>query len=400
MKLKREPEVLVAGAGPVGLFAAACLARHGVEVEILDKEWRGSAHSYALALHPATLRLLDEHGLAEELIELGHRIDSIGLYRGTERVSTLPLSELEGPFPFVLVLPQSRLENLLGNYLDRSKMPVKWNHEVLSIEPGPDGVEVDVGRMDKVSLGYPVARTDWVVSKRFRVKPKFMIGADGYYSFTRQSIGLAYPVLGPATRYAVFEFESPADLENEVRVVFHDPVTDVLWPMKDNNARWSFELARAHPPNPTLEGFRQLLASRAPWFTPVPETLSWGTTVRFEPRLAEAWGRGRVWLAGDSAHVTGPIGVQSMNVGLLEAADLADRLVRILRDGAAPGVLEEYETDHRKEWRSLLGLDGDPEVDPKAPAWVAEIAPRLIATLPSSGADLEALLGKVGLNLL
>ena len=399
MKLNREPEVVVAGAGPVGLFAAACLARHGIEVEILDKEWRGSAHSYALALHPSTLRLLDEHGLAEELIEHGRRVDTVGLYRGTEKVATLQLSELEGPFPFVLVIPQSRLENLLGSYLDRAKSPVKWNHEVLSVEAKPDHVKVDVGRMDKVSLGYPVARTDWVVSKRFPVKTSFLIGADGYYSFTRQSIGLAYPVLGPATRYGVFEFESAAPLENEVRIVFHEPVTDVLWPMRDNNARWSFELARQHPPNPTLEGFRQLLASRAPWFTPVPETLSWGTTVRFEPRLAEAWGRERVWLAGDSAHVTGPIGVQSMNLGLLEAADLADRIARILRDGAAPGVLEQYESDHRKEWRSLLGLEGDPDVDRKAPAWVGEIAARLIPALPASGPDLRLLLGKVGLKL-
>ena len=76
---KSSTEALVVGAGPVGLFAALKLAREGIEVEIIDSQWRSAARSYALALHASTLELLDGFGLSDSLLEAGRKVASVGL---------------------------------------------------------------------------------------------------------------------------------------------------------------------------------------------------------------------------------------------------------------------------------------------------------------------------------
>src|SRR5512134_589408 len=140
MVLQGETQVLVIGAGPVGQFVALSLAQRGLKVDVLDEQWRGSVHSYALALHPLSLSLLDECGAADELIRAGERIDRVAFYRGRDRVGEVDFSRLDGPFPFVLVVPQSSLEQALEQQLRQSKVRVWWNHQALSIEQ--DGARV------------------------------------------------------------------------------------------------------------------------------------------------------------------------------------------------------------------------------------------------------------------
>src|SRR5262245_17445810 len=80
-----ETQVLIVGAGPVGLFAALRLAQAGIAVEVIDEQWRPAAHSYALGLHPSSLALLDEAGLGDELTEAGARVPSMSLFQRRER---------------------------------------------------------------------------------------------------------------------------------------------------------------------------------------------------------------------------------------------------------------------------------------------------------------------------
>ena len=105
---KLQTEVLVVGAGPVGLASALLLAETGAEVQIIDREYRTAARSYACALHPSTLRILDRLGLASKLIEQGRQVRTIGLYEGQQRRAVLDLAEGGGDFPYLLIVPQSR----------------------------------------------------------------------------------------------------------------------------------------------------------------------------------------------------------------------------------------------------------------------------------------------------
>src|ERR1035437_1053389 len=97
---EERTEVLVVGAGPVGLLTAIVLAEAGIEVKIIDREDRTTSRSYACALHPRTLKLLEGMGLVAPVLEAGRRIEKIAFYDGAARQAEGKLSELGGAFPF------------------------------------------------------------------------------------------------------------------------------------------------------------------------------------------------------------------------------------------------------------------------------------------------------------
>jgi 2-polyprenyl-6-methoxyphenol hydroxylase-like FAD-dependent oxidoreductase len=417
----KESEVLVVGAGPVGMFAALLLARRGVEVAIVDEAWRTTTRSYALALHPATLALLGEVGLADDLVAHGQRVERIAFYEGGERCGELALGDLGGAYPFLLILPQDRLERLLEDQLFDLGVRVRWNQRLAGLEPAAgDGVAARLEELGKESLGYGVMTREWVVERRVDHRTSFVIGADGHRSRVRRLLGIEFERLGEGGDevYAVFEMTTDHPPPQEERVVLSGRTANVLWPLGEQRCRWSFQeldpaslVARrakgrlAVQVGPDAYPFLDrddLLAyatERAPWFeTEAVRDIAWSVAVRFEHRLAERFGEDRVWLAGDAAHLAGPIGVHSMNNGLAEAADLARLMVEALPGGALEG-LEEYGRTRGAVWRLLLGADGPPATAAGAPGWVGRHPGRVLSALPFSGPGLVAAARQLGLAL-
>ena len=115
-----DPEVLFVGAGPVGLVAALFLQQYGVRAEIVDMHQRTTQHSYALAIHPRTLRILDEAGLSEALIAAGRKLTKVAYYEGRERHAEIDYSALASEHPYLLVVRQSLLERAAEHALRRS----------------------------------------------------------------------------------------------------------------------------------------------------------------------------------------------------------------------------------------------------------------------------------------
>jgi 2-polyprenyl-6-methoxyphenol hydroxylase-like FAD-dependent oxidoreductase len=398
MAVKRETDVLVIGAGPVGMFAALNLVERGLDVQIVDKDWRGSAHSYALALHPDSLRLLAGCGAAAALLEQAYKVEQIAVYRGDERVGALDFTSLGGSYPFLLIAPQSALEHALEQQLKERKVPVLWNHQALTVRQDGKGVAAKIGRMEKYSTGYPVARTEWMIAKEYETRAAFLVGADGYHSFVRKNLPVEYEHVGPAEAFSVYEFPSPIEFPHEGRVVFHDESTNVLWPLGRERLRWSFQVDEKQPAAPTPQALRELIRARAPWYRTQAGEITWHTTALFERRLVDRFGQERVWLAGDAAHTTGPVGGQSMNVGLREAHDLAERFSSILKSGGSFDLLAGYQSERRAEWSRLLGLGEAMQATSAAPGWARELAARILPCVPAAGEDLRTLLEQIGLT--
>ena len=140
-----ETGVVVVGAGPVGLFTALTLCERGVDVRILDKYQRSALHSYALALHPHTLQLLEQVGLADELILRGQRVDRVVLHHEHDKPIELNLAATGGAFPFVLVLPQTLLEAALERKLAERGIDVAWKHQAFTVEAEGESVRTLIG---------------------------------------------------------------------------------------------------------------------------------------------------------------------------------------------------------------------------------------------------------------
>src|SRR3954470_15454264 len=185
-----DPEVLVVGAGPVGLVAAVFLQEHGVRVEIIDSEPRTTQHSYALAIHPRTLRTLDEAGLSDGLLRAGRKLTTVAYYDGPRRRAEIDYSALTSGHPYLLVLRQSELERAAEDALRQKTLKVLWSHRLESVRVTDGTIRGEVAKLDQVATGYAVARSEWMVAHCETVRPSFVIGADGYDSAVRRMAGI------------------------------------------------------------------------------------------------------------------------------------------------------------------------------------------------------------------
>ena len=420
-----SPEILVSGAGPVGLCAALALTRRGISVQIIDTGVWACKHSYALAVHPQAFPLLRELGVLDPILAASHPVHAVTL---CDQSGPRARIQIDG---HLAVVRQDRIEEILGEALKAAGVEVQWRHELGSVSQDNGRVHARIDKLEKESRGYIVAHTEWVVAKSYEVEPRFVVGADGYNSRVRRSLGISFPELAPASYYAVFEFQSDVDLRDEMRLLLGERTTDVLWPLPDTYCRWSFQLPDYSDPEaerlkdrlleagfgyfptertkerlhtstpgalPVLDetNLKTLLAERAPWFQSPIGHITWRTMVRFERRLADRFGRGRLWLTGDAAHLTGPAGVQSMNVGFAEACDLAAALEQILRGKGGENLLDAYNQRWSAVWKQLHGtLHATPQTDP----WIATRAGVLTPCLPAHGTALAQLAAQIHLQL-
>jgi hypothetical protein len=220
-------------------------------------------------------------------------------------------------------------------------------------------------------------------------------------------------------------------------VVLDDASTNVLWPLPGGRRRWSFQLNPAEAAEEfrfkdrsgddaetdrIIAGcFQRFIAQRAPWFTAEPREFDWVSRVQFERRLATQFGNGRCWLVGDAAHQTGPVGMQSLNVGLREAEALVADLTGLVRKDTfeatagrrnyyaatqyllpkqpvlpTEGFLE-WNQGCREQWRRLLGLSATLKAAAGTDTWVRSRAERIKSCLPVSGKELNFCLNQLGL---
>ena len=392
-----DPEVLVVGAGPVGLVAALFLQQHGVRVEIIDMHQRTTQHSYALAIHPHTLKILEEVGLSETLIAAGRKLTKVAYYEGGTRRVEIDYSALTSRHPYLLVVRQSMLERAAEEALRNGKLKVLWGHRFQSLSS--DG-EVEVAKLDQVATGYPVARTESLVVHTETIRPRYVIGADGHDSAVRRMAHIEMDAFGAGQVLSIYEIEAAGELPGEVRVMLDTHATSVYWPLEPGRCRFGFEISDIRQHDTSMQRLDQLIAAHVPWFTAKPTAIYWSTLAVFEPRLARTFGQANVWLAGDAAHQAAPVGVQSMNSGLFEARELAAIIARGQRAGGSTALLDRFAADMHGVWLRLLDEGRSVGALAGADPWVRQRAAKILPCVPASGDELEPLLAQIGLTAL
>ncbi len=386
----QRTQVLVVGAGPVGLLAALCLRQRGVDVRVIEQQAEPSTRSFPVVLHPQSLRILAELGLSPTLFWRGRALSRLAIYTDHERRAVLELPNVAGSGAGVLTLPQDVLRQALQAALSRLGVIVEYGTRLSMLAQDPHSVW---GRLEH--HGPAPAQSNGRVASTFDAH--YVIGADGYESTAREAIGAQLVDYGSLRSYAFFDART-ARSGREALLALTDGGHSSVYPLRDGMSRFSFQLDRSLDRAPDEQLLRELLAARLPWYSGEVERCSWCGVAEFRRALADHFGRGRIWLAGEAAHLTGPLGVQGLNVGLDEAQELASNIAGALSDPRASGFGPDYEAKRRLQWRELLGLEERAAPSARSPEWARHHLKRLVSCLPASEADLDDLLDQLRLT--
>jgi 2-polyprenyl-6-methoxyphenol hydroxylase-like FAD-dependent oxidoreductase len=389
----RAVQLLVVGAGPVGLTAALSAARRGLNVEVIEQSFRGWGRGYAALLHPSSLRIFRELGIADSLVEAGHPIRGVTIHANGALPFRVVLREP------ALAIAQARIEETLLGALRRLGVELRAPFQAGTIQQELAKVHVRVVRRELADLGSPADFSEWRALESSMVEADFVIGADGYDSRVRTALGIEAANVDRTEAFAMFEVGVKADLGHDIHLAFAEGLGSVIVPLPNARARFGFQLHSELAEEPSAAQLAALLAERFPWFREALDEVDWSSVVHFERRLARRFGFGRVWLAGDAAHVTSPFGAHSMNGGLSEAYDLVERIAECTSGRAGIDSLERYGFGCERAWRKLLGFHVKYELLPNAPEWLGAYARRLAPSLPVSGVDLPDTLRAFGLAI-
>jgi 2-polyprenyl-6-methoxyphenol hydroxylase-like FAD-dependent oxidoreductase len=408
MPSRNQPEVLIAGAGPVGLLSALVLARRGIRVAVLDQDFRIGIHTYALAIHATTLSMLQQLGVAERLLANSYPIRAIGVYDTTGRRAIVGLPGPGQKFSPVVVL-QANLESVLEKALKPLGVDVYWGHKVVGLSQTEGGVRVSIEKRMIDTSSYAATILESCLLDCDTLDVQYVIGADGIRTTVRKLAGLSHLPTG-VQYYAVFETRLRTEPGAELQIMLGERTTSALWPMAHLTCRWLFQLLEeeivrlagvgggkvvqlglGRYPELRRGVLDELLSQRAPAFLSEIDSVTWQLAISFNPFMADHFGKGRIWLAGDSAHMTGPVGMQSVNVGLREGHDLANILADILREGAPSERLSAYNQERIAEWNYLLGMTAHPGSVQAKDAASPPLSDRIISCLPATGNELRRL---------
>jgi 2-polyprenyl-6-methoxyphenol hydroxylase-like FAD-dependent oxidoreductase len=289
-----DPEILVVGAGPVGLTAALELAQRGIAAHIIDDDAAPTPESRALGVNARTLELLEPSGATERLLAHGLRMVGLVLRMGGQELARVPLSDIPHRFNFMLVLPQSDIERLLIEALADRRIPIDWRTRLQSLDGNTDGHGCRLERDGTYTT----------------VRPATVIGADGAHSTVRNSLGIG------------FDGESFPGEWGLADVVLAD------WPFPFDRGVITLDRHSICGFIPMAEGFGRFFCNHPDVLDRLPpdarvKSVVWQSTFRISFRQVSTYQQGNAFLAGDAAHIHSPVGARGMNLGIEDACWLA-----------------------------------------------------------------------------
>ena len=331
--------VLVAGAGPVGLTLANELTRYGVSVRIVDKAAERTDKSKALVLWSRSLELFDQAGYVDQFLAAGMQAHSAQISNGKEVVARISLDDLDSRYPYALMIPQSDTERVLEEHLAKQGVKVERNVELQSFAIG--GADVQAV-LRKTSGESETLTADW------------LIGCDGAHSTVRHGLGLSFDgTTQPSDWYLADGHITGLDGEDRLHIFWHKDGILAFFPITEGRWRVVADLGPAqesgHHADPTLEDIQKLLTLRGSPGIVIKDAY-WLAAFRINERKVAHYGSGRVFLAGDAAHIHSPAGGQGMNTGMQDTFNLAWKLALVIGGVCKPSLLDSYSVE-----RSAVG---------------------------------------------
>ncbi|MFG1669705.1 FAD-dependent oxidoreductase [Streptomyces sp. Y7] len=339
-------DVLIVGAGPTGLTLAIDLARRGVDALVVERSGELFPGSRGKGIQPRTMEVFDDLGVLDAIRAAGGTYPVGMIWQDGRRVGEHHMfdpaeASEDSPYDEPWMVPQWRTQRILFERLEELGGRVAFGLEAVGIEQDEDGVTV------RFTTGG-------------RVRARYAVAADGGRSVVRRAlgIGMAGETVDP----------NPA-LVADVRITGLDRDNWHIFPPRADDGYLAicplagtedFQVAAQFPDGTavdlSLEGIRKLVAARSHLAPEDVTEVRWASDFRPRAALADRFRDGRVFLAGDAAHVHSPAGGQGLNTSVQDAYNLGWKLGAVLRDGADEALLATYEEERRPIAADMLGL--------------------------------------------
>ncbi|HSK58838.1 MAG TPA: FAD-dependent monooxygenase [Actinomycetospora sp.] len=377
-----DTEVVISGAGPVGLTLALALARRGVRTIVLERKDGLDPHSRATLLPPRSLEVLAGVGVLPALLRQGQRNPALAIHRTGDRRPVLRFDFAADAdttaVPFALAIPQDRTERTLLDAVQRSELvDVRFGLSLARFQDDGERVTVEAG--------------DGTV-----VTARYLVGADGAHSGVRRRLG--WPLEGTTYRTRAFLADVDVSPEADLRsgwladpraasftlgIRFGDAlVGDAV------GGRWRLiESATPHHVTDADHPARARAITEAVFGAGSWRDTLWTAVYRKHERRARRYHLGRVVLAGDAAHLNSPAGGQGLNTGLQDALALAWRLARLVHgDGDRERLLGSYSEERAQAFDNDVRpvTDGIERME-TLPAWLRSAAFAAVGLLGRTG---------------
>lgn len=342
-------DVIIVGAGPVGLMLAIQLQRRGIRYRLLESRPGRDYWCKALGVSPRTLEIFDQMGILGEALARGLFFTARNTLVGDKIVDRAEVDPERYPYN-AMAMGQFDTEEILESELRRAGGQIEWSSLVTRMERNFSGVEVE-----------------WSApGQTCQAQCRYLVGCDGAHSFVRKSLGLAFE--GEKFEQPFFLGDVELDWDRShtevwklVQVNDQGKLTNVVMvvPIPGNPRRYriSTTLPRELAENPLepLEMLRQVCMPVLPAGSSI-DNLRWASHYSISHRLVERYRERNCFLAGDAAHIHPPIGGLGMNTGLQDAFNLGWKLAAVLRGEALETLLETYQVERHKVGQEVVEL--------------------------------------------
>ena len=356
-----DTQVLVAGAGPVGLTAAIELRSRGIDVRIVDQLADPQDYAKAVGVQPRTLEIWEGMGIVRSALNEATDFAGQIVYVDGQESARLAIPALPDiPFGFVGI-PQYATERVLRERLAELDTTIERGVRLTGFEQDDDGVTATLEGSDGTEM----------------VRVAYLVGADGAHSVVRKTLGLTFEGGAFAEQYMLGDVEVDWSLPHEFAVrsmrQLEDGTTDILVciPLKGHGR---YRMSMLVPPElatqpaaadgvehgfegtrkPQLEDIQKVIDRLAPE-PATARNLRWSSVFRISHRIVDRYGKGRAFVAGDAAHIHPPTGAQGMNTGIQDAHNLAWKLALVLSGNGSAGLLDSYDAERRPVGEEVVG---------------------------------------------
>jgi len=343
LPLTREPDrncvdVLVVGAGPVGLFCANELIRQGLTCRIIDKKSSLSEHSKALGIHIRTLDVLQDCGLIDAFLAEGLKVYGAILKSNDSQLAKLEFKHIDSNRDFLLDLPQDKSEKILCQSLIDKGVQVEWQSELLNMEQNADHV---LSLIKRENGSEDVIQSSWIIA------------CDGAHSRLRHLIKAEF--IGSAYTQAWWLADLHIDwpLPEDYMIInasSHGPLA--CFPM--GNKRYRLVLTAPNDnPAPSLQDIQQAFNNRSSDAAILSDPV-WITPFSIHHRQIQQYRHNKLFFCGDAAHIHSPMGGQGLNTGIQDVYNLAWKLALVQRNMARDNLLDSYHDERFPVGKDVL----------------------------------------------